>query len=309
MTTTTASPAHGAAHPPQPGLVLAGRAAPRSRWPWAVQALLCPVVLLVALLVPALLTLVPGMDRLDAPSTPVGVAAAVMVGLGLLTLAVAVGGVALLLRLDGGRRLADVGWRVDRRSAAALVLGVVVSAVVVVAVGVPLTAAGLLRTEGAGVAGDPVWAVLVIGLSQAFLLQAIPEELIFRGYLLGSLRMPAAAAVLVSGLTFGALHLASSGGQQGWGERLVYLADPIGFGLAAGALSLLTGSLWVAIGIHGGAHATLLGAELLERVDPAFAIGNGPASWLLTGLLYTVVAAVAMVVRARRSQPTAGSPA
>ncbi len=309
VTTTTVPAARDAADPPQPGLVLAGRAAPRSRWPWPAQALLCPVLLLAALIVPASLSLVPGMDRLDAPSTPVSVAAAVMVGLCLSTTLLAVGVVALLLRLDGGRRLADVGWRLDRRTAAMLVLGMVISAVVVVAVGIPLTAAGLLRTEDASLAGDPVGAVLVVGLSQAFLLQAIPEELIFRGYLLGSLRMRPVLAVLTSGLVFGALHLASSGGQQGWGERMVYLADPIGFGLAAGALSLLTGSLWVAVGIHGGAHATLLSAELLERVDPAFAIGNGPASWLLTGLLYTVVAVVAMVAYARRSEPAVGSAA
>lgn len=300
MTTTTAPPAHR----PQPGLVLAGRPAPRSRWPWVLQALLCPVLLLVALIVPASLSLLPGVDRLNEPSTPVSVAAAVMVGLCLLTMLVAVAGVALVLRLDGGRRLADVGWRIDRRSLPMLLLGMVISAVVVVAVGLPLTATGLLRTEDAGLAGDPVWSVLVIGLAQAFLLQAIPEELIFRGYLLGSLRMRPVLAVLTSGLTFGALHLASSGGQQGWGERLMYLADPIGFGLAAGALSLLTGSLWVAVGIHGGLHATLLGAELIERGNPAFAIGNGPASWLLTGLLYTIVAVLAMVVLARRTRGT-----
>lgn len=148
--------------------------------------------------------------------------------------------------------------------------------------------------------------MVIGGLSAAFLLQAIPEELIFRGYLLASLRMRPIPAVLVSGVSFAALHLASSGGQQGWGERFAYLAMPLGFGLAAGALSLLTRSLWIAVGIHGGPHVTVLAATLLERVDPAFVGGNGPVLWLLAGLGWTLVAAVAMWVLARRSGPRTG---
>ncbi len=275
---------------------------PASRWPWFVQVLLCPVLLFAAIYASVPLLLVPGLERLDRPGTPLleALAVGVLLVMNLLTLLIAVGGVALLARLDGRRRLRDVGWRVDRAGLPLLGLGVLLSAVVVVAAGAPLTVAGALRPMDAGIAGVPLWQVLLVGLSQAFLLQAIPEELIFRGYLLGSLRMRPLPAVLVSGASFAALHLASSGGQQGWGERVAYLAMPLGFGLAAGALSLLTRSLWVAVGIHGGLHVTLLASALLERVDPALAIGNGPALWLLAGLGWTIVAAVAMVALARR---------
>lgn len=283
--------------------------APRSRWPWVVQAVACPVVLFAALYSQEVFLLVPGLERLDEPSTPIAVVAAAVSAMNLLTLLVALGGVALLARLDGRRRLRDVGWNLTRTSLPLLGVGMVISATVVVCAGAPLTAAGLLRPEDAGIAGEPVWAVLVIGLSQAFVLQAIPEELIFRGYLLGSLRMRPLPAVLVSGLTFGALHLASQGGQQGWVERLAYLAMPIGFGLAAGALVLLTRSLWVAVGVHGGLHVTLLVAALLEQADPALTIGNGPALWLLTGLGLTAVAAAAMILLARQDgHPATGPP-
>ncbi len=282
--------------------------APRSRWPWGLQALLSVVVMIVATFAPLVVLLVPGLARLDDPGslTMEVLSVLVVVGVCLVTLLVALGGVALLTRLDGHRRLRDVGWRVDRRSLPLLGVGVALSVVVLVGAGVPLTAAGLLRPGDPVDAGSPVWSVLVIGLAQGFVLQAIPEELIFRGYLLRSVRLRPLLAVLVSGVVFAALHLASSGGQQGWGERVVYLADPLGFGLAAGALVLLTGSRWVAIGIHGGIHATVLATTLLEPVFPALAIGNGPALWLLTGLAWTVVAAVAMVALRRREHAAQG---
>lgn len=278
---------------------------PRSRWPWFVQVLVCRVLLFAAISSQALFFLVPGMERFDRPSTPglTALAGVVVVATGLLTLLVALGGVALLAHLDGRRRLRDVGWRFDRRSLPLLALGILISAVVLVAADAPASAAGLLRYEDAGIDGVPVWKVVIGGLSAAFLLQAIPEELICRGYLLASLRMRPVPALLVSGVSFAALHLASSGGQQGWGERVMYLAMPLGFGLAAGALSLLTRSLWIAVGIHGGLHVTVLAVTLLERVDPAFAGGNGPALWLLAGLGWTLVAAVAMRVLARRNGP------
>lgn len=266
----------------------------RSRWPWPAQVLVCAVLLLAAAMASAPLVLVPGIERLDAPGTPMWLVVLVLAGTHLITLVVAVAGVALLARLDGRRRLRDMGWRWDRRSLSLLGLGTLVSVVVVLAVGVPLGLAGALRPTDSGIDGIPWWAALVVGLSQALLLQAIPEELIFRGYLLGSLRMRPLPAVLVSGLSFGVLHLVSSGGQQGWVERVLYLAMPIGFGLAAGALMLLTRSLWVAVGIHGGLHLTLLAVALIEQAVPAVALHGGPAFWVLTGLGWTTVAALAM---------------
>ncbi len=266
------------------------------------QVLVCPILLFAAIYSQLLFLLVPGMEQIDQPSTPglTALAVVVTVAMGLLTLLVALGGVALLARFDGGRRLRNVGWRFDRRSLPLLGLGILISAVVLVAADAPASAAGVLRHEGAGIDGVPVWKVIFGGLTAAFLLQTVPEELIFRGYLLRSLRMRPLPAVLVSGASFAAIHLASNGGQQGWDERVMYLAMPLGFGLAAGALSLLTRSLWIAVGIHGGLHATVMVAMLAEQVDPAFAGGNGPALWLLSGLGWTVLAAAAMWLLARR---------
>lgn len=283
-------------------------APPRSRWPWPVQALIAVVLLFVALGATAPISLIPGVRKLEDPDAPMVPAVAVAVGVQLVVLVVAIAAVALVARLDGGRRLRDLGWRWNRRSLPALGLGILISAAVVTAVGIPLTAAGVLRPDDAGIAGEPIWAVLTIGLARAFVLQGIPEELIFRGYLLTSLRMRPVSAVLVSGLTFGVLHLVSSGGQQGWTERVMYLAMPIGFGLAAGALMLTTRSLWAAVGVHGGLHLTLLILALLESRGSPASLGNGPALWLLTGLAWTAIAAALMVRLARRSQASGATP-
>lgn len=297
---TTSRKASPAPHPSESAEQLGAASAPRSRLPWPVQVLIAPVLLYAASSAPLLFAFVPGIEKLESPQTPIALAVAVTLGLYALTLLVAVVGVAVVARLDGGRRLRDLGWRWDRRSLPALGLGIGISAVVVAGIGVPLTGTGGLRPMDAGIAGEPVWAVLVIGLARGFVLQAIPEELIFRGYMMTSLRLRPVRAVLVSGLAFGALHLTSSGGQQGWGERVMYLAMPIGFGLAAGALMLSTRSLWAAIGVHGGLHLTLLGFALLDTTGSSIALGNGPALWLLTGLVWTLIAAALLARLVRR---------
>ena len=81
------------------------------------------------------------------------------------------------------------------------------------------------------------------------------------------------------------LHLTSQGGQEGAVERVLYLAVPFGFGLLAAALVLRTGSLWSAVGVHGGLHVALTILTLWCGV------GNGPALWVTWGAVTTLTAA------------------
>ncbi len=271
----------------------------RSRWPWPVQAIV-PVVGLAASLAVAVaaiqgLTRVLGVDS-AGPEATGGTAAALAIGPGVVVTAVAVGLTALALRLDGRRRLLDVVGRVGgRRHLLGLLVGLVISFVVVVGVGAVVTATAVTRTNPDLTIEGPVALAVIIGLAQAFGLQGIPEELLFRGYLLRSVRLRPWSALLVSAVAFGIIHLVSSGGQQNWGERLLYLAVPTGFALTAGALVLTTGSVASAIGIHGGLHAATLVASLLAPTFPALAIGEGPAVWLATGAAYALAAVVIMV--------------
>ena len=280
-TTTATDPSTG-------GQADRGRAPDR---PWLrVLAVVGPVVaLLLATLVPAgLLSLLPPM----ADDAPAGTVVVVVVVQSLVVCLAAVALGALLLRWHR-LRLRDAGFRWTRRSLPGLLAGVAVGAVVVVAVGLPLTRLGLLR-EGESW-GLPWWALVVAGLAQAVLLQALPEELLFRGYQMTALRLRPVAAVLVSATVFASLHLISSGGQVNALERVLYLAMPFGFALAAGALMVVTDSLWAAVGVHAGVHVGSLAGIFLG-------LGNGPQLWLLAGAVWTLAGIVLLLVAARRGQ-------
>ena len=82
-----------------------------------------------------------------------------------------------------------------------------------------------------GVAGEPLaqhgdqwWSTLIIVLGMAFLLQGIPEELVWRGWLLPSLGAKTTMrwSVGLSVIVFGTLHLTSNGGQSNAIEHVIY---------------------------------------------------------------------------------------
>ncbi len=265
------------------------------RLPEVVRALLAVVVLLIAIFAPSLLLApIPGVREWNR-----GLSIEGQVAFGVLFMAgttiVAALLLVLLARYVDRVRLRDYGCRWDARSLPALLLGIGVSLAVVVPGTALVGALGWLRPLDAG--DDlPMWVTVVRILSLAFLLQGIPEELIFRGYLLTTLRQHGpVVAVWISAVLFGVLHLVSQGGQQNALERVLYLAWPFGFGLAAGALCLVTRSVWSAVGIHAGSHLATFVCTLLG-------FGEGPAAWLMIGALYVIVA-VATMNRFRRTSP------
>jgi membrane protease YdiL (CAAX protease family) len=193
------------------------------------------------------------------------------------------------------------GWRWGRRSAAWLLLGVVVTTVIGFAVVALLPATGpVLGLESLldGQTATPfVLALLVVNLlGGAFVQQGIPEELMFRGMLLWRLRERPVLAVAVSTLAFAAIHLISNGGQQSAWEHVLYLVEPFGFALLAAGLLLWTGSLWAAIGVHGGSHVgTYLAEAFLPQVDAV-------TSWLLIGGAESAVGLALVVTALRRGK-------
>lgn len=263
-----------------------------SRW-LRLLAVAGPVLgLLVALLIPALLSswLLPS----DGPEPAPGEVVTYVVLQSMVVALLAVGAAVLLLRVHG-LRLRDAGLRWTRTSAAYLLLGMGLAAAVVLAVGLPLTRLGLLRPDAAP--DLPVWALLIAGVAQAALLQGFPEELLFRGYQMTALRARPVVAVFVSAAVFGVLHLVSNGGQESTLERVLYLVLPFGFAVAAGALMIVTRSLWAAVGVHSGLHlGTLIGVFL--------GLGNGPWLWVGAGAVYVVVGLVLLLVARRRGRLT-----
>lgn len=199
---------------------------------------------------------------------------------------------AVLARLHG-LRLRDLGLRWTGASLARLAMGLGVGAAVVLVVGLPLTWLGLLR------AGDtpdlPWWAIIVAGIAQALVLQGFPEELLFRGYQMSALRLRPVAALVISSVTFAALHLVSQGGQQNALEHVLYLALPLGFAFAGGALMIVTDSLWAAVGVHGGLHLGTIAGLFLGQ-------GDGPLLWVVAGAVYTAIGIVLLITAQRRGR-------
>ena len=175
--------------------------------------------------------------------------------------------------------------------------GVWMVAMIVVAAVVLWATVGITHALGGqgqvmGSSGSTLSNQLIVGIAAGFLLQGIPEELVWRGWFFSSMGSTRAAAV-TSVLVFAVLHLFSNGGQQNALEHVIYLADPLGFAIAAMAVRIVSGSTWAAIGIHGGSH---LANELLgERLGAL----EGPTTWVVAGLLWAAVGAVIIGIGAR----------
>ena len=129
--------------------------------------------------------------------------------------------------------------------------------------------------------GDTWWANIILAFGLGFLLQAIPEEIIFRGWLIPSLGNTK-LAVALSVVVFGGMHIISQDAQQNLVERFIYLIMPLGFAFAAAIVRLASQSVWAAIGVHGGLHIS--GTIMFFLPNE-----SSPLQWTLLGVLWTLV--------------------
>ncbi|MFP5023265.1 CPBP family intramembrane glutamic endopeptidase [Pseudonocardia sp. 1LY6.1] len=207
--------------------------------------------------------------------------------------------VAFWMRAVERRRLADAGWVFSLRGLGWLAVGLGASLAVygvllaVPAVGIPLFESGPTYFDIAN--APPLWAVLLDTVGLAFVLQGIPEELLWRGWLFGIVRDRPWLAFWWTTLSFASIHLISQGGQQHWYDRLSYLAIPLGFGALAGALVLVTRSMWVAVGIHAGFHLWGSTIELFTGQE----LGSSSEVNLVVGTAFLIPAAVVLLCRSR----------
>ena len=195
--------------------------------------------------------------------------------------------------LDRGRRV-GMGLRTDRRALLWLA-GMILAALVV-----DLVVAGMLHVFGIAGGGQPLpqspaWLMIVESFSIAFLLQGIPEEIIWRGWLYSSLGETRFAAVS-SVLGFTALHILSQGGQQNLLEHLTYLAPPCGFAVTALIVRTISGSTWAAIGVHGGFQVAN------DMLSDWLHLPHGSITWILQGLLWAAVGLLILAFHRRRQR-------
>lgn len=199
----------------------------------------------------------------------------------------------LLMRFIDRRPLRETGLRFTRFSVPLFLLGIAGSALAVLPAGLILQNAGILRPDPTAVDwGTPFWTA-AMALTMGLFMQGFPEELIYRGYGLQTMRERPVLAWLVSGLIFGAMHIVSLGGQENLTEKLIYLLGPTTFGLLAGALAIAGRSVWAAVGVHFGSHlATFIGNQL--------GMGTGPALWVAESTVYLVLIAIVFVTFRQR---------
>ncbi|HJB10142.1 MAG TPA: CPBP family intramembrane metalloprotease [Candidatus Brachybacterium merdavium] len=203
-----------------------------------------------------------------------------------------------LLRWVDRRPFRALGLRVDARAVLALIIGYAIAQAAALLTAVAADSFGMGRQIDPAAMEQPTIspvAVLAVVLLQAFVLQGIGEEVLFRGYLLQSLRRRPVLGVAICAVAFTIPHLASSGGQQSVLEHLLYLAIPFGFAISAGFLAIAMRSVWAAIGIHGGFHLATWVTALLGFTS------DGPAVWVTVGGLHALAGIViAVLIPSRR---------
>ncbi|NDR53611.1 CPBP family intramembrane glutamic endopeptidase [Actinomyces sp. 565] len=265
-------------------------------------------VTLLSATVPVLVMAIPGVGRLlDGKIFGWGTAGLLVVCLAALaimstaTLCAFICTRLLITRLDHASPV-GLAMRPSPRALAWCVGMIAVAFAVMPMAGAVDEALGIARKEPV-MPGDTWWSAILIQVALGFLLQGIPEELVWRGWLFRSLGSTRVAAV-VTVLAFTVMHLVSQGGQEGWGERVIYLAMPFGFGAAAMAARWVSGSTWAAVGAHGGFHlSNLLAVSTGVPVDE-------PVTWVVIGCLWLVAGVVVVLLhkmRTRRPRTSARS--
>jgi len=204
--------------------------------------------------------------------------------------AVGLGLYAVAVKLAEGRWPGELDLK---RAAPELVIGVVIGAAMLSAVVAALLAFGLYDISGPG-ASSPL-AMINVGLASG-----VFEELIFRAIVLRLLMRAFGAwpALGLSAALFGALHLANPNATP-----VAAIAIAVEAGLMLASFYLLTGRLWVSIGVHAAWNFTqgwIWGARVSGLpVRESFYLSTpkaGAPDWLSGGTFGPEASVPAMVI-------------
>lgn len=146
-------------------------------------------------------------------------------------------------RREGQSVVAGLGLRLDRGTLPDLLVGAGIAGIAMVGIHASERALGGIATTHAAGAVAPL-----AGVAAGMLLTAFKEELLMRGMMLsGLLRLlggRAAPAIAISALAFGLIHLSNPSA-----SALSVLGNTLG-GVVYGLAFVLTGRLWLPIGLH-----------------------------------------------------------
>ncbi|HEX2291086.1 MAG TPA: type II CAAX endopeptidase family protein [Pseudonocardiaceae bacterium] len=169
----------------------------------------------------------------------------------------------MLLRRHADRRpWSGIGLTLDRATIPRLLLGLVLAAIVTTVAAAATVQLGLADWDpSANITNELVEqglasTIIMIAIS-TLLVQAFPEELVFRGYMFTNLgeTLPLWTTVASSSLIFGSMHVLSNSEATTLGERVLFAVAATGLGLMLAACRTVSGTLWLGIGFHGGYNA------------------------------------------------------
>lgn len=208
----------------------------------------------------------------------------------------------LLLRRHADRRpWAGIGLTLDRAAIPRLLFGIVLAAIVTTVAAAATVQLGLADWgPSAGttkkLAEQGLATTIIMIAISTLLVQGLPEELVFRGYMFRNLgaTLPLWATVASSSLIFGSMHVFSNSEATTLGERLLYAVTATGFGLMLAACRTVSDTLWLAIGFHGGYDA--FNGRFITVHQDAFI----PA-WLIVLGVLIVGAALTIAIRQWRA--------
>lgn len=189
------------------------------------------------------------------------------------------------------------GIRFTRRTLPALLIGTSISLVVIVPASILLGKLGLI-TVVEFISPEPFWVGVLNTLLLGFVMQGATEEFMYRGWLSQTVGGSWQRQALVTSVAFGLIHIFSNGGHDSIWEAVIYMTSAGAFGFTAVALYFTTGSIWAAVGIHGGLHLANYVAGLLGG-------GEGPALEAVQMVLYLAIGGA--VMRQFLKRPEVGS--
>ncbi len=188
-----------------------------------------------------------------------------------------------LVRVVDGRPIRSLGLVLTPASLPLWLVGLVASLAIVLGGGVLAAASGELPPPALPL--DPSWGGLLLLLGAGVVAQAFPQELLWRGYLLQTLRDRPLLGLLISANFFGLVHFVTNWAEPDLLARMLR-ADVAGaLGALAVVLVVALRSWWPAFGVHVG---LVVGSHVLASLG----IGVGTVLWGLQTLLFLVAAGV-----------------
>lgn len=163
---------------------------------------------------------------------------------------------------------------------------------------VPPVVIWLFLPKGSPDSTEPLGLFMWSLVTAALVMQAFPEEIVFRGWLMEVTKTSPWRSLAWTTIAFTIIHLFSQNGQETVTDYLVVLISPLSFGLLCGALVLYLNNVWWAIGVHTGWH---LAHGMFSWAPAAISDkATGAALQLAVAVLYVILAVGVLVLWQRR---------